>query len=158
MGFEPRVSLCGKPRHLLAYLFLVTDSWCLGDPNLVVDVCPKLFVKALYSASKDSNNGRWTRLFWLGSLVNIVRPLWHWASPHKACSVPLRPHPILRSTTPQRPSSPSTIAILQGGIRSFYNELGHTPTTELGVPKITTNLLQGTQVSNKMSRFSTRKR
>ena len=36
-----------------------------------------------------------------------------WASPHKACSTPQRPHPILRWTSPQRPSSPSTIGNLQ---------------------------------------------
>ena len=31
--------------------------------------------------------------------------------------------------------SPSTIGILQDGIRSLYNDLGHTPTTQLGAPK-----------------------
>ena len=44
-------------------------------------------------------------------------------------------HPILRWTAPQRFGSPSTIGILQGGIRSLYNNnLRHNPQLDSGLP------------------------
>ena len=80
-------------------------------------------------------------------------PSIHWkrnhSERHSALMLLQRPHPILRWTPPQRPSSSSTIGILEGGIRCPYNKFeAHTPTTELGALKHTTNLSQQQHTSN----------
>ena len=60
----------------------------------------------------------------------------------KVNSTPQRPHPILRWTPPQRPSSPSTMESFKAESGALTTSLRHTPTTELGALKHTTNLLQ----------------
>ena len=69
-GFEPRVSMCRKPRLVDFFLVCVSCNRfvvCLRAPNLVLRVCLKLIVKAPDSALKDFDSGRWTSPLWQGS-------------------------------------------------------------------------------------------
>ena len=113
-------------------------------------------VKSKERVNQSGSTRRWGCIseFLLVTRVRLVTGVW--ASPRKAYSTTHMPHPILRWTPPQRPSSSSTIGILEGAIRCLYklawgththNQIGGSQTHH---ESVTTN---NTQVKIKQPRF-----